>query len=150
MFNIIIKDVETGNALGAIKDTFTVPCEGEVLQIGGKQWEVVTSFYEPSLRGMSSNVHVVWVASTDRKNNKKKEKKSDNFLRFQLTSCMTAIVLVTVITLLVSFCKRVATNRNFVDNTIENIHSAVNHVDSVWKGGINDNTESNDSTQGVQ
>lgn len=53
-------------------------------------------------------------------------------------------------TLLVSFCTRIVTDKEFIDNTIENVHGAINHVDSVWKGGDHDNTESNDSTQGVQ
>lgn len=73
-----------------------------------------------------------------------------NFKRYQALSCLTAIAIVIVATLLISFCTRVVTNKEFIDSTIENVHGAINHVDSVWKGGNNDNTESNNSTQGVQ
>ena len=73
MFNVIIKDVETGCAVGAIKDTFTIPCEGEALEIDGKHWIVVTSFYEPSLRGLSTDTHVVWATSLENTGTQKGE-----------------------------------------------------------------------------
>lgn len=76
--------------------------------------------------------------------------KDNNFKRYQVFSCLTAIAIIVVMTLLISFCTRIVTDKEFIDNTIENIHDAINHVDSVWKGGNHDNTESNDSTQGVQ
>lgn len=66
MFDIIVKDIETGRALAMVKDTFTMPCEGEDLEIGGKHWNVVTSAYEPSLLGLSTDTHIVWVTSTER------------------------------------------------------------------------------------
>ena len=49
-----------------VKDTFTMPCEGEDLEIDGKHWNVVTSAYEPSLVGFSTDTHVVWVVSIER------------------------------------------------------------------------------------
>jgi len=49
-----------------VKDTFTMPCEGEDLEIDGKHWNVVTSAYEPSLIGLSADTHIVWVVSTER------------------------------------------------------------------------------------
>ena len=66
MFDIIVKDIETGRALAMVKDTFTMPCEGEDLEIDGKHWHVVTSAYEPSLLGLSTDTHIVWVVSTER------------------------------------------------------------------------------------
>ena len=66
MFNIIVKDIQTGRALAMVKDTFTMPCEGEDLEIDGKHWNVVTSAYEPSLIGLSADTHIVWVVSTER------------------------------------------------------------------------------------
>ena len=76
--------------------------------------------------------------------------KDKNFKRYQALSCLTSIVIVIGVTLLVSFCTRAVTDKKFIDSTIENVHKAINHVDSVWKGGDYDNTESNNSTQGVQ
>lgn len=73
MFNLIVKDVETGYTLTTVKDTFTIPCDGEILEIDGGHWNVVTSFYEPSLMGLSTDVHVVWVASADDTNDTHKK-----------------------------------------------------------------------------
>ena len=66
MFNVIVKDIQTGRVLAMVKDTFTMPCEGEDLEIDGKHWNVVTSAYEPSLVGFSTDTHVVWVVSIER------------------------------------------------------------------------------------
>lgn len=73
MFDVIVKDVETGHVVGAVKNTFTVPCEGEALEIDSKHWIVVTSFYDPSLRGLSTDTHVVWVTSLDNTDTQKGE-----------------------------------------------------------------------------
>lgn len=66
MFDVIVKDIQTGRVLAMVKDTFTMPCEGEDLEIDGKHWNVVTSAYEPSLIGLSTDTHIVWVVSIER------------------------------------------------------------------------------------
>lgn len=52
-------------------------------------------------------------------------------------SCLRVIVVIAITTFLVSECNRICKDKNFIDDTIEQVHSAVNHVDSVW----NDTTD---------
>lgn len=60
--DVFIRDIESGYFLSRM-DVLTLPCDGEILEINGKKYEVVTSYYEPSLMGMSSDAHIVLVDS---------------------------------------------------------------------------------------
>lgn len=62
-----------------------------------------------------------------------KNMKDDNFKKFKYANCVTAIVMIIILTVLVSLCTRVVTDEKFIDSKIQNVHKTINHIDSVWK-----------------
>lgn len=54
---------------------------------------------------------------------------------FKRASCIAVIVMVIIVSALVSLCNRTLKNQEFIDNSIEQVHGMMNHVDSVWNGG---------------
>lgn len=52
--------------------------------------------------------------------------------------CLEIIILAILICFMVSYCHRQDKGKSFLDNSIEEIKSVTNHVDSVWN--YNDTT----------